>query len=128
MKHAFALGVALACAACDPLATGSFEPPFLTIHGVIDGATPSTVTPRNVRVALLWQNDQSAGQNYADQLVDVLTQFPAAFSVQLRARPKPPVIDSLPSATALSLGVDPALRWSVGTLVVYEDDGNGVLD
>jgi len=48
--------------------------------------------------------------------------------VQLRARPKPPVIDSLPSATALSLGVDPAMRWSVGTIIVYADDGDGLLN
>ena len=131
MKCAFALGVVAACcAACDPLATGSFEPPFITINGVIDGST-TTVTPRDVRVALLWQNDQTAGLNYADQLVDVLTQFPAAFSVNLRARPKPAVINSLDPLTMASLasyGVDPAMRWSVGTIVVYEDNGNGTLD
>src|SRR5947209_17715917 len=109
MKRAFALVVAAACAACDPLATGSFEPPFLTVNAGIDGS-PSTATPRDVRVALLWQNDQTPGANYADQLVDVLTQFPAAFSVNPRARPKPQVIDSLPPDKAVSLatfGIDP---------------------
>jgi len=127
MKCALVLGVVVAAAACDPLATGSFKPPFITINGEIVGST-ATVTPTHVRVALLWQNDQTPGQSYADQLVDVLAQFPAAFSLNVTDRPKAPVIDSLPTATAVSLGVDPAMRWSTGTIVVYADDGNGKLD
>jgi hypothetical protein len=109
------------------LATGTFEPPFITINGVIDGST-ATVTPRDVRVALLWQNDQTPGMNYADQLVDVLAQFPADFSVHVTARPQARVIDSLPPAQLLAIGVDPALRWSVATIIVYADDGDGMLN
>ena len=129
MKRALGLGlVAALLAACDPLATGSFEPPFLSIQGKIDGST-AAVMPRDVRVALLWQNDQTPGANYADQLVDVLAEFPAAFTVELKARPKAQVVDSLPSDTALGLGVDPAMRWSVATLIVYADGNeNGLLD
>jgi hypothetical protein len=128
VKRALVLGlVAATAAACDPIATGSFKPPFVTIAGVIDGST-AAATPQKVRVALLWQNDQTPGQNYADQLVDVLAKFPAAFSVDVTLRPQAQVIDSLLPATAAGLGVDPAMRWSVATLVVYEDDGNGRLD
>ncbi|HEX9104260.1 MAG TPA: hypothetical protein VF997_18750 [Polyangia bacterium] len=132
MKRALVLGLVAAAAAsstaCDPLATGSFRPPFITINGVIDGST-AAATPDRVRVALMWQNDQTPGQNYADQLVDVLAQFPAAFSVDVRLRPKAAVIDSLPPAQPIGFGVDPAMRWSVGTLVVYADDNrNGQLD
>ncbi len=127
MKRALLVCLALGSAACDPIATGSFKPPFLTIDGQIDGST-ATVTPRDVRVALLWQNDQTPGQNYADELVDVLAVFPADFRVPLTDRPKSQVVDSLPSVTATGLGLDPAMRWSVATLVVYQDDGNGKLD
>ncbi len=127
MKRALLVCLALAAAACDPLATGSFKPPFVTIAGVIDGST-ATATPSHVRVALFWQNDQTPGQSYADQLVDVVAVFPADFRVPLTDRPKEQVIDSLPSVTATGLGVDPAMRWSVATLVVYQDDGNGKLD
>ncbi len=128
MKRALGLGlVAALVAACDPLATGSFAPPFITIHGVIDGST-ATATPGKVHVALLWQNDQQPGMSYAEQPVDVLAQFPAAFSVDVAARPRPQVIDFLPPSTAAGLGVDAAMRWSVATLVVYEDDGDGKLD
>lgn len=128
MKRALVLGlVAATTAACDPIATGSFRPPFVTIKGQIDGST-AAATPQRVRVALMWQNDQTPGQNYADQLVDVLAQFPAAFSVEVTLRPREQVVDTLPPAKAIALGVDPAMRWSVATMVVYEDDGNGKLD
>jgi hypothetical protein len=128
LKRALVLGlVAATTAACDPLATGDFKPAFVSVHGFIDGST-ATATPAHVRVALMWQNDQTPGQNYADQLVDVVAQFPAAFTVDLNLRPRAQVIDSLQPSTAIAEGVDPAMRWSVATLVVYEDDGDGKLD
>ena len=127
MKRALLVYLACAAAACDPIATGSFKPAFVTIDGTIEGST-ATVTPRDVRVALLWQNDQTPGMNYADELVDVLSIFPADFRVPLTDRPKAQVVDSLPPVTASGLGVDPAMRWSVATLVFYQDDGDGKLD
>lgn len=127
MKRALLVCLACAAAACDPIATGSFKPAFVTLDGTIDGST-ATVTPRDVRVALMWQNDQTPGMNYADELVDVIAVFPADFRVPLTDRPKSQVVDSLLPATAAGLGLDPAMRWSVATLVVYQDDGNGKLD
>lgn len=127
MKRALLVYLACAAAACDPIATGSFKPPFVTISGVIDGST-ATATPSHVRVALFWQNDQTPGQSYADQLVDVIAEFPADFRVPLTDRPKSQVVDSLPPAAATGAGLDPEMRWSVATLVVYQDDGNGTLD
>jgi hypothetical protein len=118
----------LAAAGCDPLATGTFRPPFVTINGVIDGSTASPM-PTSVHVALLWQNDATPGVNYGVQLVDVLAKFPAAFSVDVNLPPERQVIDSLPTDQAISIGVDPAMQWAVGTLVVYSDENrNGQLD
>lgn len=118
----------LVAAGCDPLATGSFKPPFVTINGVIDGSTASPM-PTAVHVALLWQNDATPGTNYSVQFVDVLAQFPAKFSVDVNLPPQPQVVDSLMADTALEIGVDPAMRWAVGTLIVYSDENhNGTLD
>ncbi len=123
-----ALGLVAAVAACDPLATGSFKPPYVIIAGQIDGST-ATEMPRDVHVAVLWQNDVTPGSNYAVLPIDVIAQFPAAFRVPIVDKPAAPVIDTLQSDTALALGVDPAMSWSVGTLVVFADGNfNGKLD
>jgi len=115
-------------AACDPLATGSFRPAYLTINGVIDGSTAVEMPPK-VHVALLWQNDSTPGSNYGQQFVDVLPQFPAAFSVDVNLPPNSQVVDRLQPSMALGIGVDPAMSWASGTLVVYADENeNGKLD
>jgi hypothetical protein len=124
MKRALGLGMVMALAACDPLATGSFKPAIATINGIIDGSTAAE-TPSEVRVALLWQNDLKGNANYAVQLADVLAQFPAAFSIDVTDKPRAEVIDSIDMPLP---GIDPAMRWAVATLVVYADDGNGKLD
>ena len=120
MKHALVVGLVAAAAACDPLATGSFKPPYVTINGVIDGST-AAATPSDVRVALLWQSDRKGQNNFAVQLADVLAHFPASFSVDVTELPPAEVIDSLETPLP---GIDPAMHWSVGTLVVYADDGD----
>ncbi len=123
MKHALVICF-VAVAACDPLATGSFRPPYVTIAGSIDGSS-AAATPSDVRVALLWQNDHTGDSNFAVQLAEVLAQFPAAFTVDITALPPADVIDSLPpDSSATATGLDPSMRWSVGTLVVYADDGD----
>lgn len=132
MKRALPLCLVAAIAACDPLATGSFRPPFLTINGTIDQAQPPlkpapVADGSTIRVALLWQNDASPGSNYADQLVDVTAHFPARYSVDLVARPLPVAIDSVPPNGSSGIPIDPNLRWATATIVVYADDGDGKL-
>jgi hypothetical protein len=115
-------------AACDPLAKGDFRPAYVTINGVIDGST-AVEMPSRVHIALLWQNDATPGSNYGVQFVDVVAQFPAAFAVPVNLPPQPQVIDTLQPGQALGLGVDPAMSWAAGTLVVYADENsNGKLD
>jgi hypothetical protein len=127
VKHALFVCL-LATAACDPIATGTFKPAYITINGVIDGSTTAEM-PTSVHVALLWQNDSTPGSNYSVQFVDVLAHFPAAFSVDVNLPPQPQVIDSLMPENAIEVGVDPAMRWAIGTLVVYSDENNnGQLD
>jgi len=96
-------------AACDPLATGNYKPAYVTINGFVDGSTALEMPPK-VHIALLWQNDQTPGSNYGQQFVDVLTQFPAKFSVDVNLAPKSQVVDTLQSNTAIALGVDPAVQ------------------
>jgi hypothetical protein len=130
MKAALLVGLCAAVAACDPLATGTFRPPFVTINGTIDQSTttPAPITDGStIRVALLWQNDQTPGVNYSEQLVDVTAHFPAKFSVDIASRPKSEVIDSIPANDASIFAVDPSMRWATATLVVYADDGDGKL-
>ena len=115
-----ALSLVAATAACDRLATGSFKPPFVTIAGVIDGST-ATAMPKDVHIAILWENDATPGSNYAVQPIDVLAQFPAAFRVPIVDRPDATVVNTLPAARAIDLGLDPAMSWAVGTLIVFAD-------
>ncbi|MCU1281649.1 MAG: hypothetical protein JWM53_5195 [bacterium] len=128
MKRALCLGLFAAAAACDPLATGSFRPPYVTINGTID-QSPMNPAPipdgSTIRVALLWQNDQAPGSNYAEQLVDVTAHFPTRFSVDVAAQPRPEAIDSVPPVSAAQLQLDPTIRWATATIVVYADDGDG---
>lgn len=110
----------------DPLATGSYRPPYLTLSGRITAADVST--PPDVRIALLWQADHTGVQSYAEQLVSVRAEFPVRFELGLTALPPAEVVHAVPSSTSFP-DVDPALQWAVGTLVVYADgNGNGRLD
>jgi len=123
MRLMLALSLVAATAACDRLATGTFKPPFATIAGVIDSST-ATAMPKDVHIAILWDNNVSPGSNYAEQPIDVLAQFPATFRVPIVDRPDPTVVNSLPPARSVALGLDPAMSWSVGTLVVFADGGD----
>jgi hypothetical protein len=131
MKHALLVGLVAAIAACDPLATGTFKPPFVTINGTIaqSPTMPAQIADGStIRVALLWQNDLAPGTNYSEQLVDVTAHFPARFSVDIAARPKSEVVDSVPPDAVSQLPIDPNMRWATATLVVYsDDDGSGKL-
>src|SRR5437763_1414771 len=129
MKSALLVSLLAAVAACDPLATSNFRPPFVTINGTIDqpAMMPVIAEGSTIRVALLWQNDQSPGTNYSEQLVDVTAHFPARFSVDVATRPRTDVIDSVPPDVAPLLQLDPNMRWATATLVVYADDGDGKL-
>src|SRR3954467_13117587 len=115
MKRALLLAMTASVAACDPLETGGFRPPFVTINGTID-QSPTMPAPiadgSTLRVALLWQNDQTPGVNYSEQLVEVTAHFPAKFSVDIAARPKSQVINSVPSDVPSVLGLDPQMRWA----------------
>ena len=130
MKSALLVSLLAAVAACDPLATSNFRPPFVTIKGTISQSPtmPVVAAGSTIRVALLWQNDQSPGSNYSEQLVDVTAIFPAQFSVDLASRPKTEVIDSVPANAVGALPIDPNMRWATATLVVYADDGDGLLN
>ncbi|HEY2746379.1 MAG TPA: hypothetical protein VGL86_17220 [Polyangia bacterium] len=126
MKQMLALGLVAATAACDPLATGGFKPPYETINGQIDGTTAMEM-PADVHVAILWENDVSPTSNYSLDAIDVVAQFPAAFHVPIIHLPAMQVIDTIPSDLQIP-GLDPKLSWSVGTLVVFADnDGDGQL-
>jgi hypothetical protein len=130
MKSALLVSLLAAVAACDPLATSNFRPPFVTINGTISQSPtmPAPIADGSIiRVALLWQNDQLPNSNYSEQLVDVTAHFPARFSVDLATRPLPQVIDSVPPDVAPQLQLDPSMRWATATLVVYADDGDGKL-
>jgi hypothetical protein len=118
----------LALAACgEPLATGDYKPPYFIIHGTITGS--SVATPPNVRIALLWQNDQNPGVNYAAQDVDVAASFPVSFEVKVTEAPTAGVIHALKPDTAVLAGLDPNMRWAFASLVAYADDNsNGELD
>jgi hypothetical protein len=117
-------------AGCDALAPGDYQPAYFSLTGTIVGATNVT-TPRDVRIALLWQNDHSGGSNYAVQVVSVEASFPADFRLDVAKLPPPDVLYALSPADASLFGglIDSNIRWAVGWVVVYADDnGNGQLD
>lgn len=117
--------LALVAGCGKPLATGGYKPPYVTLHGEI--ASTLTTTPAHVLVALLWQND-GAGANYAVQLLSVSPQFPVRFSVDVDELPPPSVMHAIAPADARALGIDPAMRFAFGTLIVFADDGDGKFD
>jgi hypothetical protein len=123
-----AVASALMIAACgEPLATGGYRPAFITIKGTIASSTV-TALPANVRIALLWQNDQT-GMSYSAQDVAVRAEFPVGFSLDVTDVPKSQVVHALRPDTAAAAGLDPEMRWALGTLVVYaDDDSNQQLD
>lgn len=124
--RALALVGLWALAGCDPLATGRYAPPFLTIAGTIAGAATDLSTT-HVRLALLWTNVVSAS-SYAAQPVAVRSEFPVQFTIDVKARPLDDVIYQLPANATPSPSLDPAMRWATAILVVYEDrDGDGTL-
>lgn len=118
--------LALSAAACDSLATGGFRPPYFTIAASIETAK-MTPPESDLRVALLWNNIESPGANYADQLLDVSSQL-LQFQIEVRELPAAGVRLTLPADKAVQYGLDPNMQWSVGTIVLYSDDGDGKLD
>src|SRR4051812_44991519 len=101
----------LAASACgDPLATGGYRPAFITIQGTIASSSVTSL-PKNVRVALLWQNDQT-GMNYAAQDEEVSAEFPVGFTLAVTDVPKPQVVHALRPDFAAAAGLDPDLRWA----------------
>ena len=125
MKHVLLVGLA-AVAACDSLATGDYRPPYLTIRGTIVQPTPPVPLRAGdtVRVALLWNNLQAPISKSPVQLLDAAAHFPLDFTLGITALPPTQVVYTLPPGTAPTLGIDPAMRWAVGLLIVYVDDGD----
>ena len=64
--HGLRLVLADGCG--DPLASGAFRPPYLTVSGRM---TSATLSAANLYVALLWQSDHGAGMSYLSQQVAV---------------------------------------------------------
>jgi hypothetical protein len=121
------LAVMLVCAGCgDPLASGSFRPAYVSVSGNMTSSTASTA---NLYVALLWQSDHGDGESYLAQQVRVRSDVDQlVFQLDVTERPPAAAIHALPPGEQF-LGIDPAMRWAVGTLIVYADDNdNGHLD
>lgn len=124
-----ALVVLPAWAGCgQPLAKGDFRPPYVTLSGSI--VASQLAQPADVRVALLWLNEKRNVAGSSQQAVSVSAQFPVRFDIGIDALPPLEVVHAFPAGSVSpSAGVDPALRWAVGTLVVYVDgNSNGKLD
>jgi hypothetical protein len=120
MRSRFTLiPVVLALAAgCGSAASHDYNPPFVSLSGVITSS--SIVTPSQVRVALVWKHrDPDGNLLRSAQELAVEAQFPVRFRLD---------ITSLPPTESMN-PADPNFRYATGTLIVYEDtDGNGVLD
>jgi hypothetical protein len=116
----------VAVAGCgDPIATGSFRPPYVTLLGNLKlaGMAPTLEAPS---VALIWQS-----RSNDDKVARLRTQTisgTGSFTVDVVELPPPESYQQLPPEVADGFGVDRALRWAAGTLVVYEDrDHDGQL-
>jgi hypothetical protein len=98
----------------------------VTISGRMTSDTDSTA---NLYVALLWQNDHGDGVSYVAQQVAVHSEVQQlVFSLDITELPPPATMHALPAGDSF-VGIDSAMRWAVGTLIVYADDNdNGQLD
>jgi hypothetical protein len=93
--------------------SGSIQSHLSDIHGA-------------VRAAVVWQVPSTSGVRVSQEMA-VSGSFPAAFNLPLTALP--PMAAMQRPDPSKSAGLDPMLRFAVGTLVVYEDtNGNGQLD
>jgi hypothetical protein len=126
MKHGCVVALLTLAGCGDPLASGAFRPPYVTVSGRMTSDTPSA---GNLYVALLWENDHGDGVNYVAQQVAVRSDVDQlAFRLDVSELPPAAAIHALPPGDPF-FGIDPELRWAVGTLIVYADDnGNGQLD
>ncbi len=113
----------------DPLATGDYAPPYVTLDGNVAYSTPNpTTTP--VSIVVLWQNDRDGASSYAGQL-GVLDKDLTTFTLGLNALPPAPAIHSVAplNGAVPASGLDPSTRYALGTILAFADNnGNGQLD
>jgi hypothetical protein len=115
-------------AACGEALGPEYDPPYISISGVI--TSTSAVTFERVRVALLWgYPDEVSGEYFQ---VAQETVVDARFPVEFRL-----TVNSLPPLSAMTNADDvdeqgqvrSRSRYSTGTLIVYDDtNANGELD
>jgi hypothetical protein len=111
-------------AGCGLAAGRDYSPALFTLAGTI---TSSDVpTPATVRVAVVWKHrDPQGNELSAVQELSVRAEFPVGFHADL---PGPPPEEAM-NAGKLADGGPAALRFSTGTLLVYDDrDGDQKLD
>ena len=106
----------LALAACSGSAGPSDGQPYATLQGTVSSSLTDLAGPS--RAAVIWEA-ASGDQVRVTQDIAVGGTFPASFTLPLTA---------LPPEAALQTA-DDGTPFSIGTVVVYEDDnGNGKLD
>jgi hypothetical protein len=130
MKFAFALAVLFS--ACGNGAMGQgYGPPYATLHGRITSATAAITSP-DVRVALVWERlSPLPGTSVLKvaQELGVRAQFPVDFQIDVAQLPPEDAMNQVPPDKAAQAGIDPSMRFALGTILVYEDtNGNGTLD
>jgi hypothetical protein len=115
----------LALGGCgDPLADGSFSPAYVSLSAQLSAHTSATT---KLNVALRWENDTSDRASFYEELVTVRLDFPW-LKLDVVKLPPSSAIHAVPAGASFA-GIDNAMQWAKGTLIVYSDDnGDGQLD
>jgi hypothetical protein len=136
---------ALGFIACDKLADEDTSgPPVAKMRGTLNLADGVDAPQGDLRLSILWtgnddnQNRDSGGTcregaamgyraetNLFEQRLDVTTDFPAAFSVELDQAPPQQALETIPA----EYGAKPGTKSARGELIVYRDGNhNGRFD
>src|SRR5262249_23602576 len=102
-----------------------------TLYGRITSSTASVTSPE-VRVALVWERNEPAPGTRSlkvAQELGVHAQFPVEFQIDVAELPPADAMNQVEPEKAARGGIDPRMRFALGTILVYEDkNGNGMLD
>lgn len=108
----------------DPLASGDYAPPYVTLAGNVTGQPPSSAT----KMVVLWRNDFRDSLSFAGQL-GVYHADLGTFTLGLNALPPAPAVNGTSAVILGGSDLDPKMRFAFATLLVFEDgNGNGQLD
>jgi hypothetical protein len=111
-------------AGCGSVGAPGDGEPYTTFNGSISSVLSDVRSP--VRAAVLWEVQGSSAVRVSQEIA-VAGSFPAAFTLPLTALP--PLEAMQQPDPSKSAGLDPSMRFAVGTLIVYEDlNRNGRLD